>query len=72
MFIWIIEIIPSEFHGPVHASFRVDHSNRYRGAHTHTLSLSLLPRGKIASFGEQLAAGWPDVHHRHECRYRYR
>lgn len=40
MFIWIIEIIPSEFHGPVHASFRVDHSNRYRGAHTHSLSLS--------------------------------
>lgn len=41
MFIWIIEIIPSEFHGPVHASFRVDHSNRYRGIRTHTLSLSL-------------------------------
>lgn len=40
MFIWIIEIIPSEFHGPVHASFRVDHSNRYRGIRTHTLSLS--------------------------------
>lgn len=44
MFIWIIEIIPSEFHGPVHASFRVDHSNRYRGAHTHSLSLSLTER----------------------------
>lgn len=61
MFIWIIEIIPSEFHGLVPASFQVDHSNRYR-----------VLWSKIASFGEQLTVGWPNVHHRHECRYRYR
>lgn len=36
-------------------------------AHTHSLSLTegqdCVVRGTI---------GWPDVHHRHECRYRYR